>query len=181
MVKALLLIALTAYAAPALAAPATQPSPAAVEKAKALSAHLDTFRLDLIYRGNADKPFYWLTLSVTPADELRSSPFHLHVQIDQAQARKIIDHLQTDGTLDDAVDFAQGDKPPVAPEPHYTLLLFSGTQPEKHEYIRSLGWNKPLLVRLDALKSILSGEAAKQMQTLLDRLSGLRREWEAGR
>jgi hypothetical protein len=42
----------------------------------------------------------------------------------------------------------------------------------------NLGWGLPLLRRLDGLRKVLDGDAAKGMDTLLGRLSGLRAQWE---
>ena len=46
------------------------------------------------------------------------------------------------------------------------------------EFYERLGWGLPLLSRLDGLRGVLDGDAAKAMDLLLGRLSGHRKEWE---
>src|SRR5205085_11601212 len=53
---------------------------------------LKQFRLVLTYHGEADKPFYNVTLSVPPLAH-RESPFSLLEMIDEKQAAKIFEQL----------------------------------------------------------------------------------------
>jgi len=60
--------------------------------------------------------------------------------------------------------------------PGYTLTL----KAEEVALGEDLGWGLPMLRRLDALRTMLDGDAAKEMEFLLGRLSGLRAQWEKG-
>ena len=161
----------------ASAAPTTQPTPNAAERAQVLKDQLKSFRLDLEYHGAQDKPYYGLWLSVPPLSVRRSNPFHPHVRISEVEASKIIDHLAREGFLDQAVDNTSGMKRP-APSPCYTMIVFSGEEMHRHEFSSVLGWNLPMVRRLDGLRAVLEGESGKQMDLLLGRLSGHRSEWE---
>ena len=161
----------------ASAAATTQPTPSAAERAKVLKDQIKSFRLSLEYHGTQDKPYYGLWLSVPPLSVRRSNPFHPHVRISEAEASKIIDHLAREGFLDQAVDSASGMKRP-APSPCYTMVVSSGDDVRRHELYSVLGWNRPLIRRLDGLRTVLEGESARQMDLLLGRLGGHRGEWE---
>ena len=54
--------------------------------------------------------------------------------------------------------------------PGYTLKVGN--------FHEDLGWGLPMLKRLDGLRKVLDGDAAKEMDLLLGRLSGLRKQWE---
>jgi hypothetical protein len=161
----------------AQAAPTTRPTPQAAARAKILKEEIKTFRLDLSYHGEQDKPYYRLLLSVPGISVRRTSPFDLHAQIDEVQAGKIIDHLATEGFLDQAIDAAFKEIP-APPTPCYTMIVSSGGEAHRHEFYAVLGWGLPMLKRLDGLRAVSDADATKQMDVLLGRLSGLRREWE---
>ncbi|MHC4983446.1 MAG: HEAT repeat domain-containing protein, partial [Planctomycetota bacterium] len=138
-------------------APATQPTgpgtggqelqiAVVAERAKALKADIDKFKLILRYHGSQDKPYYNLELSV-PAlkDDLVS--FDLTAQITEEQAAKIVEHLAVSGFMANGRNVADKDIAP--PEgPAYTLTV-SG--PKDLELCEVLGWGLPMLERLDAL------------------------------
>lgn len=154
-------------AAMAATAHAQQADPASV-RAKELQEGIKSFRLKLLYRGDADKPFYGLTLSVSPIKDDRT--FNDMVQINEEQASKIIDYLAGDGFLTKAVDLRNKTKPPRPAMPGYTLTVGN--------FCEDLRWGLPMLKRLDGLREVLDGDAAKGMDLLLTRLSGLRKQWE---
>ena len=58
------------------------------------------------------------------------------------------------------------------------MTLVSGDESGRHELYEVLGWEMPLLKRLDGLRGVLDGGAAEAMDLLLGRMSGHRREWE---
>ena len=58
--------------------------------------------------------------------------------------------------------------------PGYTLRLTT----DQVVFLGDLGWGMPMLKRLDGLRKVLGGEAASEMDLLLGRLAGHRREWE---
>jgi len=140
-------------------------------RAKKLKESVKTFRLELLYNGPEDKPFYRLTLSVPPVAKAEDKPFYRNTQISEEQAKKIIDHLATDGFLGGADDLMRDEYYVLPPptKPGYTMRVGGLSQ--------DLGWGLPLLKRLDGLRKVLDGQAAKGMDSLLGRLSGLRKQW----
>jgi hypothetical protein len=150
----------------AATAHAQQDDPAKA-RAKQLKADIKTFRLTLTYNGDEDKPYYNLTLSVPPIAYDRSTRFYELVQVSEGQATKIIDHLVGDGFLSKAEDKSKRPQPTM---PCYTLTVGN--------FYEDLGWGLPMLKRLDGLRKVLDGDAAKGMDFLLNRLSGWRKQWE---
>lgn len=138
-------------------------------RAKELKEGIKTFRLELNYNGDEDKPFYRLTVSVLPIGPDRNNPFHRIAQVSEEQASKIIDFLAVDGFLTKAVDL-RTKKLPQPKMPGYTLKVGN--------FCEDLGWGLPMLKRLDGLRKMLDGDAAKGMDFLLTRLSGFRKQWE---
>lgn len=166
----LLSLASTAYAEP----PATQPSKLATERAEALKKEIKGFTLRLYYYGEEDRLYPRLFLSVPTIPDRTKSPFNtLEAQITEDQAKKLIDYLAIEGFLDRAKLPEPPSRQPTPPQgPVYVLGLSSG-------YSENLGWGLPMLHRLDGLRTVLDGDAAKSMDVLLGRLAGLQKEWEA--
>ena len=80
-------------------------------------------------------------------------------------AKKIIDYLTTEGFLDRAKLPDRPTKPSVPPQgPTYVLSRWS-------DLSENLGWGLPMLQRLDGLRTVLDGEAAKKMDVLLERMA----------
>jgi hypothetical protein len=163
-----LAVALLLVAGIAAAAHAQQTDPAKA-RAKELKDGVKSFRLELNYNGDADKPFYRLTLGVPPSGPDRSNPFHRPAQVSEEQAGKIIDHLAQEGFLTKAVDLRE-EKVSQPTMPGYALKVGN--------FYQDLGWGLPMLKRLDGLRKMLDGDAAKGMDFLLGRLSGFRKQWE---
>jgi hypothetical protein len=136
-------------------------------RAKELKAGIKSFRLTLNYNGDQDKPFYRLTLRVGAVEQ--SGPFQRLVSITEEQATKIIDHLVVDGFLSNVLDLRKQTLLPT--KPGYVLTVGN--------YYGDLGWGLPMLKRLDGLRKTLDGDAAKEMDSLLGRLSGFRKQWIA--
>lgn len=149
-----------------------QPTEQALARAKQLKAGIKTFRLGLYYNGDEDKPFYRLTLKVGAVEQ--SGPFQRLVSITEEQATKIIDHLATEGFLDEAFDLRAKTKQPPPTSPGYVMMASI----QGIGFQQDLGWGLPMLKRLDGLRTVLDGDAAKEMDFLLGRLTGLRKEWE---
>jgi len=145
----------------------------AMNRAKLLKASARTFRLQLDFNGDEDKPYYRLTLSV-PLVPDRSNSFYRSVQISEDQAGKIIDHLAADEFLEKANDLRLKAQYPPYTMPGYTLTATA----EEAALIADLGWGLSMTNRLDGLRKMLVGDAAKEMDLLLGRLSGLRAQWE---
>jgi len=146
----------------------------ALARAKQLKAEIKTFRLELLYNGQEDKPFYRLVLSVPPIGYDRSNPFYRLARITESPAVKIIDHLVGEGFLDGAFDLRAKTKRPPPTMPGYVMRAST----QGIAFQEDLGWGLPMLERLDGLRKVLDGDAARGMDLLLGRLSGLRREWE---
>ena len=147
---------------------------ATAERARRLKVAVDWFTLDLWYLGDQDKPFYNLTLRV-PKIKGRRSPFSPAVQLTKKEALAIIDHLAKDGYLRRAGNQSLKDlKAPAGPT--YGLFVRGPRGLELYEF---LGWDLGMLRRLDALRKVLDGDAAKKMDLLLGRLSGYKKAWEA--
>jgi hypothetical protein len=143
------------------------------ERATTLNAAVKSFRLDLAFRGEQDKPYYGLTLSVPVVPRLAIDPFNPIVQITEEQAVKLIAHLAADGFLEKAKDEVPA-KPPAGP--CYTLTVRSGAL----VLYEDLGWGAPMLKRLDGIRGAMIGKAGEAMDLLLGRLAGHRKEWSKG-
>ena len=140
-------------------------------RAKQLTAAIKSFKLDLSYGDDQDKPYYNLTLSVADIADHRKNASHLQVQITEAQAQRIIDRLAAEGFLSEAeeMDPAELKKLP-AQTSHYGLSVANG----KAIFYENFGWGAAMVLRLDHLRMALDGDAAKAMDLLLGRLAGLR-------
>jgi hypothetical protein len=160
--------------------PASQPSTAAVsEKAqawfKAIEKDVSSFTLDLHYYGDSDKPFYNLLLSVPEYKRARADAFSPACVISTEQAMKIAAYFRDSGLLDTANDVA-GKNIIRAAGPCYVATLRCG----KLVLSMDLGWSADMLKQLDGLRTVLDdANAGKPMDTLIGRLSGLRKQWQA--
>jgi hypothetical protein len=153
-------------------------------RAKELKAGIKSFRLQLNYNGDEDKPFYRLALRVGAVEQ--SGPFKRLVSITEEQATKIIDHLGADGFLRQAKQWnSLWNTPLKFAKPQGYVLKVSGFADEQGRFrgdlfwYEELGFDPAMLKRLDGLRKVLDGDAAKEMDSLLGRLSGHRRQWTA--
>lgn len=148
-----------------------------VKRAAQLKAAAKSFRLDVVYHGDQDKPYYRLTLSVPVVSQLAIDPFCPIVQITEEEAVKVIDQLAVEGFLDQAKEKAPGQ---VADKgPCYTLSVRARDKAEAVQYSENLGWGLPMYRRLESVRAVLPGTAAKSMDLVLARLEGHRQEWVA--
>ncbi|MEQ8785714.1 MAG: hypothetical protein RIC55_05425 [Pirellulaceae bacterium] len=171
-----LLLCLALLAAPADdAATPQETSRLVARRAETLKQSVASFRLTLRYHGEQGKPFYGVTLSVPAVAATGDNPFDRVTRIDQAQALRLIDALAEQGFLEDASPLAEGDAPPAKFVSGYGLLVATDDLVLHDE----LGWDLAMLAKIDALRKVLRGEPAKDMDLLLARLSGLRAAWEA--
>lgn len=145
----------------------------AQERAQELKANIEEFELNLWPNlRQVDKPLYSLTLTVAPvAGEDRSNPFVRRVQITKEQAGKIIDHLLAAGYLNDDPHLAWEHQCPEG----YMMQVAGFPSGSLHTH---LGWDLAMLKRLDGLRKVLDGDAAKTMDFLLGRMSGRRQQWQ---
>lgn len=149
------------------------PGDSGSKRSEALKADVKNFQLNLSYRGQSDKPYYNLLLSVQKVNVLQADAFFLTAQISEAEALQLISLLESSGLLAQAVD-AKTTKLQEQ-QPSYRLTTSAG----EVQLITSLGWSLDTLKHLDEIRKLLDGDAAKRMDTLLGRLSGHRREWNA--
>ncbi|MEI8122649.1 MAG: hypothetical protein WCI20_11390 [bacterium] len=150
------------------------------ERVRTLKANLPSvFEMHLWPNlSNVEKPFYALTLTTRPVPgDNRPNPFVRRVQVTREQAGKIIDYLAVEGFLAWAVD---RENPPEkrAKWPEGYVLGVSTCPSGLTSLVEPLGWDGKMLKRLDGLRKVLEGDAAKEMDLLLGRLSGLRSAWE---
>jgi hypothetical protein len=150
-----------------------------------LKSQVARFVLEVRYYGPQDKtpstgsgqakPFFSLTLSVPGLQGgLKRSQWAPAVQISKAQALKIIDHLHAAGTLNNTGNLrTKGLAPPKGPT--YSLIVKGLPQLPFHE---PLSWDLNMLKRLDALRKVLDGDAAKAMDKVLKALEPQREKWQ---
>lgn len=144
----------------------------APDRAKELRAGFDTFFLELRYWGEQDKPFYNVILQ---AGELQAEypPFAEAARVSKEQAERILGVLAEDGFL------ALAEKTPTAgmPTPTGSCYILTVREKATGELWQDLGWGAAMLRRLDALRQATDGDAAKALDALLGRMSGLRKAW----
>jgi hypothetical protein len=166
---------------PAATQPASGPAinPAVTEKAARLAAAIKenaaSFTLSLDYMGQSDKPFYCVYLSVPEVKRARADPFHPAAVISAKTAGKIADYLAASGSLDKAKD-STGKNVIRQAGPAYVATIRYGRTTLSLE----LGWDLETIKWINGLKLVLPDEAAAvaQMNLLLERLSGLKKQWE---
>ena len=152
----------------------------AVAAAKPLRANLRNFKMTLAYRGPKPRDYIRLTLTAAlplPKPMPPLPPWEQHVHIDEKQAAKIIDHLVESGSLAraDCVSPYRRTILKVIPGPAYVLTVTGGGG---WLFRDNLGWDPAMLNRLDALRKVLDGWAAKAMDKLLKKLDSQRKKWQ---
>ena len=150
--------------------PVKQPTPKAIAEAKEMKRAVRYFGLHLNFRGETDKPYYHLILSVQGGWGTPDRSYQ-QVKITTEQAEKIIDHLVADGFFDRAVE-AESFK--SRSKPSYSMSVHIDDNGDTED----LGWGLPMLKRMDGLRKVLDGDAAKKMDVLLEPLSRHRKEWQ---
>jgi len=143
----------------------------AASRAELLKKHIESFVLTLSYYGEEDKPFYRLNMHVMQ-NQFDSREFAPAVQLSQAEAARLIDSMAREGFLS-AGKPLEGKVEPKAPA--YVLRIWN----DKYSQYEVLGWDLAMVQRLEALRKLLDGDAARAMDSLLTRLSGLRKRWQA--
>jgi len=123
------------------------------------------FRLELRYFGDADKPYYSLTLLAMAAEKAppEARPFDAAVLIDPKQMRAIVEHLSLEGFLDEANerDDAPDTKRPAPKGPCYRITagpfrVVANGRTVKELYFEEQLWGLDLLPRLDGLREALA-------------------------
>ena len=147
-----------------------------------LKSQKNAFELRLAYHEPRDNP------NQSGLDPIRSLILHttlvdydlLHgwsaISISQQQAARIIDHLQADGSLSDALPFTDDLPPSDLDGPAYSLTVKG---PDNLVLYKPVGWGLSVLDFLERLRTVLDGDAAQAVDQLMDVLGPQRKQWEA--
>ena len=144
------------------------------------------------YYGEQDKPFYQITYHLGDFDGgAGDNSFDRVTKLDRDAMLKLLDALAKDGFIAVARDISTKD---IKPTLGYSLTLtakqtdgaaefkrlgWQAIKGDGHvELYQPFGWDLKMIERLEGLQPALSGSAAKDMEFLLGRLSGLKREWQ---
>jgi hypothetical protein len=147
------------------------------------------------YYGDQDKPFYEITWHLGDYDATGSkNSFHRDTKLEREAMLKLIDALAKDGFIGTASDISTKD---IKPKIGYNLTLVARKKDAGEEFkklgwqsikgdghvelYQTLGWDLKMIERLEKLQPALTGDAAKDMEFLLARLSGWKREWQKGK
>jgi hypothetical protein len=166
----------TGYAnPPSLRKSATSPADRfaerATRRANRVRESLDSFELRISPEGENEKPFYSLLLSVAPPATRREDQtlFDRSVRITREQASRVVDYFSRDEFfLRSAYEVsAQQDFPPLAPYVQNYVVTLTTARIRLWE---DWGWGPTMVKRMRRLRSVLSGDAARNMDLLLDRI-----------
>lgn len=147
------------------------------------------------YFGDQDKPFYQITYHLGDfAAAADNNSFNRVTKLDRDAMLKLLDALAKDGFIGVAGDISTRD---IKPKLGYSLTLtakktggaaefkklgWQAIKDDGHvELYQPFGWDLKMIERLEGLQPALSGAAAKDMEFLLGRLSGLKRDWQKAR
>ena len=147
------------------------------------------------YWGDQDKPFYQITYHLGDfAPAAGNNPFDRVTKLDRDAMLKLLDALAKDGFIAAARDISTKD---IKPSLGYSLTLTAKKKEAGEEFkklgwqsikgdghvelYQPLGWDLKMIERLEKLQPALAGDAAKDLEFLLGRLSGLKREWQKAR
>ncbi len=138
-----------------------------------LKADVDSFRLMIQFLGAPGQPFHTIEL-LTKRVPREETPGHWagDAIISKELAGRIIDHLADTGFFQRA---RIGDVAEAARAPQWAYRLYlrgAGTS-----FDEVLLWDVKMLQRLDALRKVLDGDAARLMDRLLTALEGERKRW----
>lgn len=138
-----------------------------------LKSNYDSFYLRLDYCGDEDKPFYRATLHVAEEGFKTDNRFVRDVLIDKDQAAKILRFLIKDDFLERAAETADGKQFRTKKQGY---LLYAGC--DGLRLVEHIGWDLKMILKLEALKAQLGGDARSAVGNIITRLSGWRRIWE---
>ena len=151
--------------------------PTAVQRAELLKG-TKRFRLVLQYHGRQPWLSRYLSLdlfTLRPVEHWK--PRHCRrAGISRDQAARIIDHLAAEGFLEHSVNILAVDHQRSLARANYSLTIRG---PAKTILREDLGWSLEMLKRLDSLRKVLDGDAAKAMDKVVNRLRKHRKQWEA--
>lgn len=153
------------------------------ERTRFLQAHLATFTLELRPQNAlVEKPYYTVLLQCGSVTIDRDNPFFLQVQVSTNTANRLVDHLARSGFLAGAEDGSDAERTVKPAGDTYRLTVGSRGEPATF-YRMSLGWNLDMVGDIEAIRSVVAGEAAavEALNFLLTRLSGWQTQWEKER
>jgi hypothetical protein len=170
---------------------AAEPDEITAERLKMLRS-CESLTAAFRYYGEQDKPFYQITYHLGDFDAgADRNSFDRVTKLDREAMHKLLDALAKDGFLAAARDITTKD---IKPTNGYNLTLtakkagageefkmlgWQAIKGDGHvELYQPFGWDLKMIDRLEGLQPALKGEAAKDMEFLLGRLSGLKREWQ---
>jgi uncharacterized protein (TIGR03067 family) len=137
-----------------------------------LKANLDSFSLFVSFSGDDKAPYGTIELGTHCSPKSKTPPHWLGcADLGREGAAKVIDHLAASGFFDRATAIPMSDQDARVKfysskkEPYYSWQAAAAYKdPQYHEI---LGWDQKMLQRLDALRAVLDGDAAKLMDKLL--------------
>jgi beta-lactamase regulating signal transducer with metallopeptidase domain/protocatechuate 3,4-dioxygenase beta subunit len=147
-----------------------------------LKSQKNAFELRLAYHGPRENP------NQSGVDPIRSLILHttlvdydlLHgwsaISISEEQAARIVNHLQVEGSLVDALPFTEDRPPPDLDGPAYSLTVKG---PENLVLYKPVGWGLTVLDFLERLRTVLDGKPAEALDQLMAVLGPQRKQWEA--
>jgi hypothetical protein len=170
-----LLGALAAALNAAAALSAESVPPPAQQRAEKLKAHIAQFVIRVTPNLSVvEKPFYSLTARVNAPQ--KQTGFDWHADLTREQAIRIIEHLARDGFLAAAKEWDLRLNTPSRFKTEGYVISVDGLDENARLY-EELGRNTAMLKRLDGLRAVLEGDAARGMDFLLERMSGMRGQW----
>jgi internalin A len=143
----------------------------------------EDFRLDIIYNGDSDKPFYNYTFSTDMVKLERDSFWQLDQSVPQKdpKLKRMLSWLEASRFFQNLDDPTEKEEP-LASRKFSSRYIMQVTSRGK-VYREDLGWGLGTLIRLNSLRSVLSnGDPATptQLDLLLGRITGFRHQWVEG-
>lgn len=146
------------------------------------------------YYGDQDKPFYQVSYVYGEPVVAFANSFDRATEVERDAMHKLLDALAKDGFLAAANDISTKD---IKAKVGYSLTItakkkdggeafkrlgWQSIKGDGHvELYQPLGWDLRMIERLEAIQPALEGAAAKDMQFLLGRLTGLKAQWQKER
>jgi hypothetical protein len=147
--------------------------------ARQFNEAVDDFRLSIWYRGSEREEHYHVALNVPVSTPEEGSPFggfrhrkddevHWTARIDKDQAAKIIGYLLADGFFDRARNVHGHRMEPV----RFPAVVLQASGPDKVRLLEEMSPGDATLKRVEGLRAVLDGDAAKAMDKLWGQLKG---------
>jgi hypothetical protein len=147
------------------------------QRAALLRKHIAGFRMYVQLGGPKDLKFPSFTFRVDGLEDGAAPP----ISISRSEVAAIVEHLATDGFFEAAQDVGIGGFggwEPYPTGPCCILYVQAGDVWNHYSFTENLGWNAKMVQRLEGLRKVLDGDAAKAMDGVLKALEPLKRKWE---